>query len=44
MVLVLFKGTRMQKLIWKLPLKGLLYDFEKEMKNFIFKGYAGKLH
>ena len=25
----------MQKLIWKIPFKGILYDFEKKIKNFI---------
>ena len=35
MVLVLFKGTRMQNLIWKNPLKGTVW-FLKKMKNFIF--------
>ena len=33
--LVLFEGTRTQKLIWKIPLKGYVW-FWKEMKNFIF--------
>ena len=41
MVLVLFKGTRTQNLIWKKSIKGILYDFEKKWKilffNFLMK-------
>ena len=41
--LVLFKGTRRQKLIWKNSIKGILYDFEKKMKNFIFQFFDENL-
>ena len=43
MVLVLFKGTRTQNLIWKKSIKGILYDFEKKMKNFIFQFFDENL-
>ena len=38
MVLVLFKGTRTQNLIWKKSNKGigLLYDFEKKNEKVYF--------
>ena len=35
--LVLFKGTRTQELIWKIPLKGYCMILKKKMKNFIFQ-------
>ena len=34
MVLVLFKGTRTQKIIWKLPLKGYCMIFKKNEKFY----------
>ena len=43
MFLVSFKGTRTWKLIWKIPFKGLLYDFEKKMKKFIFQFFDENL-
>ena len=41
MVLVLFKGTRTQKL--KLPLKGYCMILKKKMKNFIFQFFDENL-
>ena len=43
MVLVLFKGTRTQNLNLKKSIKGILYDFEKKMKNFIFRFFDENL-
>ena len=43
MVLVLFKGTRTQKVNLKTSIKGILYDFEKKMKNFIFQFFDENL-
>ena len=42
MVLVLFKGTRTQKLIWKNPLKGYCMILEKN-ENFIFQFFDENL-
>ena len=43
MVLVLFKGTRTQNLIWKNPLKGYCMILKKKMKNFIFQFFDENL-
>ena len=43
MVLVLFKGTRTQKLIWKIPLKGYCMILKKKMKNFILQFFDKKI-
>ena len=43
MVLVLFKGTGTQKLIWKIPLKGYCMILKKKMRNFIFQFFDENL-
>ena len=42
MVLVLFKGTH-AKVNLKTSIKGILYDFEKKMQNFIFQFFDENL-
>ena len=43
MVLVLFKGTRKQKLIWKIPLKGYCMILKKKIKKIIFQFFDENL-
>ena len=43
MVLVLFKGTHTQKLIWKLPLKGYCMILKKKDEKFIFQYFDENL-